>query len=439
MAHRRHAAPRRRHFARHRRHQCARDRGRGACRFRSLASRSRTRSSPFPQKPKPPPIRPLQIWPRISAEHPELNLADVAFTCQLGRTAFPHRRAVVVEDTRESIAALAGLDRKKIIAGPAGLAAPAFFFSGEGSQYVNMGRELHEQESVSLEALDVCAKHLREPREIGSAFRCALETLGRLWTLGVDVDWMKLHAAGSVQRVSLPTYPFERQKFWIEPDTIAKDAQPAPVPEMPSENAVSAGEAVSLYRRVWTAAPLGTISATEPSPWLLFRDAFGVADEIARYLKAAKQNFSVVEFGGSFKHLGTAATRYVPPHARITMRSSPLCSSPAELRAKSSTSGLWRRRRARLRSKRLSTGASSVLFIWLRHSQHRISKACSWRSSQITCSRWTWSLCAILLALCFWVPRASFTRSFRDSTAKPSISTLTAAKRRRVRRKSSPR
>ncbi|MDR3753233.1 MAG: SDR family NAD(P)-dependent oxidoreductase [Terracidiphilus sp.] len=237
-------------------------------------------------------------------EHPELNLADVAFTCQLGRTVFPHRRAVVVEDTRESIAALAGLNRKKIIAGPAGLAAPAFFFSGEGSQHVNVGRELHEQESVSLEALDVCAKHLREPREIGSAFRCALETLGRLWTLGVDVDWMKLHAAGSVQRVSLPTYPFERQKFWIEPDTIAKDAQPAPVPEMPSENAVSAGEAVSLYRRVWTAAPLGTISATEPSPWLLFRDAFGVADEIARYLKAAKQNFSVVEFGGSFKRLG---------------------------------------------------------------------------------------------------------------------------------------
>ena len=44
------------------------------------------------------------------AEHPEVNLADAAFTCQLGRTAFPHRRALVVEDTRESIAALAALE-----------------------------------------------------------------------------------------------------------------------------------------------------------------------------------------------------------------------------------------------------------------------------------------------------------------------------------------
>ncbi len=99
------------------------------------------------------------------AEHPELNLADVAFTCQVGRTAFPYRRAVVVEDNRESIAALASLDRKKLTAGTAGRTAPVFLFSGQGSQYVNMGRELYEQEPVFREALNLCAKHLREPLE----------------------------------------------------------------------------------------------------------------------------------------------------------------------------------------------------------------------------------------------------------------------------------
>ena len=494
------------------------------------------------------------------AEHPELNFADVAFTCQLGRTAFPHRRAVVVEDQRESIAALAGLDRKKLIAGTAGRAAPVFLFSGQGSQYVNMGRELYENEPVFREALNLCAGHLREPlgidliaalyppdsekdvsaerlnqtwltqpalfaieyalaqwwmshgvepttmaghsigeyvaaclagvfsledalaivaargrliydlpagamlavplpaaeiklpkdlslaainnpamcvvsgpadalesyekslakqsiacrrlftshafhsammepilgafeqrlrgialhapripylsnvtgtwirteeatdpaywarhirstvrfsdnlaelfsapervlieagpgnvlttlarqqggpsakafpslphpRENVSALRCAFETLGWIWTLGVNVDWSKLHAAGSVQRVSLPTYPFEHQKFWIEPDGIAQDAPPAPVTATPSGRAASADETISLYRRTWTPAPLPTTSAVEPGPWLLFRDAFGVSDEIARYLKAAKQEFIVVEPGSSFKQL----------------------------------------------------------------------------------------------------------------------------------------
>ncbi len=238
------------------------------------------------------------------AAHPELNLADVAFTCQLGRTAFPHRRAAVVEDTRESIVALAGLDRKKLIAGNAGAAAPAFFFSGPGSQCVNMGREIYEQESLAREALDLCARHLREPRENVSALRCALETLGRLWTLGVNIDWSKLHAAGSVQRVSLPTYPFERQKFWIEPDKVAQIAEPAPVPASPSGSTTNSDETVSLYRRTWKPAPLPETSAAEPGPWLLFRDAFGVADEMARNLKNSKQEFTVVEPGSSFRQLG---------------------------------------------------------------------------------------------------------------------------------------
>ena len=70
-------------------------------------SRSPISSSPSPQRPKPRPIRPSPISPRICATHPELNLADVAFTCQLGRQAFPHRRALVVEDAPEAIAALA--------------------------------------------------------------------------------------------------------------------------------------------------------------------------------------------------------------------------------------------------------------------------------------------------------------------------------------------
>ncbi|MGB8845256.1 MAG: SDR family NAD(P)-dependent oxidoreductase, partial [Terracidiphilus sp.] len=239
-------------------------------------------------------------------KHPELNLADVAFTCQLGRTAFPHRRAVVLEDTRESIAALVGLDRKRLITGTGGRSAPVFFFSGQGSQYANMGRELCEQESVYREALDLCEKHPREPRENGSALRCALETLGQLWTLGVNVDWSKLHAPGSVQRVSLPTYPFERQKFWIEPDKITQGTQPAPAPASSSDSTVdtdSADEPISLYRCAWKSTPLLTTHAAAPGPWLLFRDAFGLADEIARYLKAAKQEFTVVEPGGSFKQL----------------------------------------------------------------------------------------------------------------------------------------
>ncbi len=106
--------------------------------------------------------------------HPELSLADVAFTCQVGRHAFAHRRALAVEHTREAVSALAAGERKSFASGLAAKAAPhvVFMFSGQGSQYVNMGRDLYENESVFRETLDLCAQQLMQP--LGLDLRQAL-------------------------------------------------------------------------------------------------------------------------------------------------------------------------------------------------------------------------------------------------------------------------
>jgi acyl transferase domain-containing protein len=44
-----------------------------------------------------------------------------------------------------------------------------------------------------------------------------LTTLGRLWLAGAPVDWPGFYRYENRIRVTLPTYPFERQRFWIEP------------------------------------------------------------------------------------------------------------------------------------------------------------------------------------------------------------------------------
>ncbi len=43
-----------------------------------------------------------------------------------------------------------------------------------------------------------------------------LNSLSRLWTSGTTIHWQVLNADGSSQKVSLPTYPFEKKRYWID-------------------------------------------------------------------------------------------------------------------------------------------------------------------------------------------------------------------------------
>jgi phthiocerol/phenolphthiocerol synthesis type-I polyketide synthase E len=93
--------------------------------------------------------------------HPALPLADVAYTLQVGRHAHEHRRAVVVKDLADAKAALR--DARRLLGGSGtNTRRPVvFLFSGQGSQYVDMGRGLYEQEPAFRAEVDACAEKLK--------------------------------------------------------------------------------------------------------------------------------------------------------------------------------------------------------------------------------------------------------------------------------------
>ena len=53
-----------------------------------------------------------------------------------------------------------------------------------------------------------------------------LNALGRLWVAGVQPDWTAFHKNEQLHRVSLPTYPFERKRYWVEPTISSPNALP---------------------------------------------------------------------------------------------------------------------------------------------------------------------------------------------------------------------
>jgi len=57
---------------------------------------------------------------------------------------------------------------------------------------------------------------LRRPDQLQSDMALLLESLGKLWLAGLEPDWTGFYTKEKRRRVVLPTYPFERERYWVE-------------------------------------------------------------------------------------------------------------------------------------------------------------------------------------------------------------------------------
>lgn len=100
--------------------------------------------------------------------NPELSLADICFTANTGRSHFAHRLAVAAESTEVLRQLLYSFSsRKPTTALTQGQVQSrkkpkvAFLFTGQGSQYAGMARQLYDTQPTFRKALDRCDELLR--------------------------------------------------------------------------------------------------------------------------------------------------------------------------------------------------------------------------------------------------------------------------------------
>ena len=126
-----------------------------------------------------------------------------------------------------------------------------------------------------------------------------LASAGRLWLCGMKIRWENLHGEKPGRKISLPTYPFERQTHWLEAASSAA-AESAAIHKNP--NTSEWFYTPSWKRMLPSPVGAGDLSGRlgEKRAWIFFMDECGVASELAERFRSAGHEVIAVRAGLAF-------------------------------------------------------------------------------------------------------------------------------------------
>ncbi|HEX4915803.1 MAG TPA: SDR family NAD(P)-dependent oxidoreductase, partial [Vicinamibacterales bacterium] len=176
---------------------------------------------------------------------------------------------------------------------------PVFLEVGPGRALTTLVRQILPATPVAH-----IATSLRHPQESTHDQAHLLAEMARLWTVGIEIDWRAFSAGEVRRRVTLPTYPFERQRYWVDRRFESR----------PSTSAITRPVNDWLLVPSWKEAAdparaVAAFSTDRPRHWLLFTDETGVSSRVASRLIAMGHHVATVAAGSSFaKHAVSAFT-----------------------------------------------------------------------------------------------------------------------------------
>ena len=162
------------------------------------------------------------------------------------------------------------------------------------------------QSRVDRSSSKVLLTSLRHADEQGSDEAFLLTTLGRLWLAGAPVNWRAFYANERRKRVPLPTYPFERQRYWIEPQ--GRSGAAANHTALDKKADIGDWFYIPSWQR---SAPVSSFESQlhqeEKQGWLIFEDECGLGSQMAECLRSEGQEVFTVKAGERFVKSGASA------------------------------------------------------------------------------------------------------------------------------------
>ncbi|WP_258042491.1 non-ribosomal peptide synthetase [Paenibacillus sp. UNC499MF] len=165
----------------------------------------------------------IRDYDKLFAGTDELDMPAVCYTASTGRSHLTYRLAVTAADGAELMQKLQRLHRE-----------------GKGSDGVYIGKTDSTQ-----------THQYTQPGNLADLVPEAVQELARQYVQGASIDWKALYAQSSFRKVSLPTYPFQRKRCWIDVPVKAGQAASAAQPPHTAPTAqpelyLSAKEQVSV-------------------------------------------------------------------------------------------------------------------------------------------------------------------------------------------------
>ena len=183
---------------------------------------------------------------------------------------------------------------------------PVLLEVGPGGTLASLARQQGRADVAAVPSL-------RPHREAVEDRAFLLSALGRLWLAGAALDWTRVHAGSARRRVSLPAYPFERERFWVEPNVESRIGHDVARGFTLERQPLSDWFYQASWRRYTPAGLAGAAAASCPAgPWLVFLDECGLGAGVVAELRAAGRAVVTVKPGAAFAALGEDAYAVAP-------------------------------------------------------------------------------------------------------------------------------
>jgi acyl transferase domain-containing protein/acyl carrier protein len=188
-----------------------------------------------------------------------------------------------------------------------------FLEVGPGRSLGTLARSVGRETSENVIQSSMAHPAARGAGEVKAFLRAAAE----LWVAGVPIDWSRRYEGERRLKRPLPTYPFERKRYWVLDDDQPASAQPGPdgrrrvaaVAQLPARAGARYLVETATWKRVQHSAPVNKAADREELDWLVVVTKEPLDESFAGVLRERGDKVTVMEKGNNFTEL--SADRFI--------------------------------------------------------------------------------------------------------------------------------